>query len=290
MIKLTNLEKIYWPGEKITKGDLIKYYASIAPYILPYLKNRPLVMHRFPEGIKGEAFFQKEAGEHLPSFVKTVSVLHDAKRVNYILAQNAKTLLYVANLGSIELHLFNSTASHIEKPDYLVLDLDPEAISFDAVIDTANAFHELLEELAVPHFCKTSGLTGLHIYIPFHAKYDYDQTRQVAYLLGTIVQHRLPRLTSLERMPKRRQKKVYIDTLQNLKGQTLVSPYSVRAAPHAKVSTPLLWKEVKPGLSPEEFTLKTLPKRLSQKGDLFKGVLNKSINLQQLLKKIDKLI
>lgn len=290
MIKLTNLEKVYWPQGKITKGDLIRYYASVAPFILPYLKNRPLVMHRFPEGVKGEAFFQKESGEYTPGFVKTTSVLHEGKRVNYILVQNAKTLLYVANLGSIEMHPFNSTYRKLEKPDYFVFDLDPEAISFGAVIETAQAVHEILEELSVPHFCKTSGLTGLHIYVPLHAKYDYDQARSLAYLLATIVHHRLPKITSLERNPQKRQRKVYIDTLQNIKGQTLVCAYSVRATPRATVSTPLLWKEVKPGLDPEDFTLKTVPKRLMQKGDLFKGVLDKSINLQLLLKKIDKLI
>lgn len=284
MIKLTHLEKLYWKKERISKGDLLTYYAQVAPYILPYLKNRPLVLHRFPEGIEGEAFFQKEAGPNLPSYVKTAAVVHNAKNVNYILVQNANTLLYAANLSSIEMHIFNSTIKHLEKPDYVVLDLDPEDISFEAVIETALTIHDILEELKVPHLCKTSGMSGLHIYIPLAAKYTYEIGREFAFLIATIAHQKLPQITSLERSPKKRQKKVYIDTLQNLKGQTLVAPYSVRAAPHAPVSTPLLWQEVKPGLDPLAFSMKAILKRLALKGDLFKPALEKGVNLKNLFK------
>ncbi len=289
MIKLSNLDKVFWKKDKITKGDFIEYYAAVSPYILPYLKDRPLVMHRFPDGIDGKHFYQKEAGEKVPRFVKTASIQHEAKRISYIVAQNADTLLYVANLASIELHLFNSTIKHLEKPDYMVLDLDPEAIAFDAVVETANAVHELFEEAKIPHFCKTSGGDGLHIYIPLQGKYPYDQSRQFAEIVAHIIRDRLPHIVSLERLPKKRQKKVYIDCLQNIKGQLMVCPYSVRGRPHAPISTPLLWKEVKRGLDPLDFNLKTVPKRLSQKGDLFKAVLGKGINLQACLKRLEKI-
>lgn len=289
-VQLSNLDKLYWKKDKITKGDMLEYYAAVAPYMLPYLKDRPLVLHRFPEGIEGESFYQKEAGKNLPSFVKTVSIQHTAKKINYILVQNAKTLLYVANLGSFEFHPFSSTVKHLDKPDYMVLDLDPENTPFDNVVDTASAIHEVLEEAKIPSFCKTSGARGLHVFVPLGHKYDYDKCTRFAELLAAIVNARVPRLTSLERMPKKRQKKVYIDFLQNHKGQTIVSAYSVRGRPHATVSTPLLWKEVKHGLDPADFTIRTVPKRLSQKGDLFKPILGKGINLTVSLRNLEKLI
>jgi bifunctional non-homologous end joining protein LigD len=289
MIAFTHLDKLYWPKEKLTKGALLEYYATLAPYILPYLKNRPLVMHRFPEGVQQAAFYQKEAGNNLPGFVKTVDITHESKKVRYILLQNIKTLLYVANLGCIELHPFNSTIKHLDYPDYMVLDLDPESISFSAVIQTAHVLHEILEELKVPHFCKTSGMSGLHLYVPMHAQYRYDQVRQFATLIANLAHQHLPELTSLERNPRKRQKKVYIDTLQNVKGQTLISAYAVRGSPQATVSTPLLWKEIKAGLDPSEFTILTVPKRISQLGDIFKPVLGKELNLPKVLSKIEKL-
>lgn len=284
-MRLSNLDKIYWPKEKITKGDMLKYYAAIAPFILPYLKNRPLALKRFPDGIKGEAFFQKDA-PNAPSFVKTFPIEHKEKTVNYIVVQNAKSLLYVANLGAIELHPFSSTIKNLDKPSYLAIDLDPEAISFDAVIETAQVVHETLEELDIPSFCKTSGATGLHVYIPLGGKYTYEQIRPLALALARLVQAKLPKITSLERSPSKRQRKIYLDTLQNIRGQLMVCPYSLRARPHAPVSTPLSWSEVKPGLKPENFTIGNILERLKKKGDLFAGVLGRGINLSQVLRKI----
>ncbi len=166
--------------------------------------------------------YQRRGGEHLPSFVKTVPLQHTKKQISYILVQNLKTLLYAANLGSIELHVFNASLPHLQKPDYLVLDLDPLEISFNAVIDTAQAIHAILEEIGAPHFCKTSGATGMHVYLPMHAAYDIEQIKQFAYLLATLVHHQLPSITSLERMPQKREKRVYIDYLQNQKMLTMV--------------------------------------------------------------------
>jgi bifunctional non-homologous end joining protein LigD len=202
--------------------------------------------------------------------------------------QNVQTLLYVANLGSIELHLFNAVLSHLEKPDYMVFDLDPEGISFDAVVDTARVLHEILEKIDVPSFCKTTGATGLHIYVPLHGKYTYEQVSQFSHRIAAAVHRKLPSITSLERSPAKRQKKVYIDILQNHPMQTLVCAYSVRGKPHATVSTPLLWKEVKHGLDPTAFTIKTVPHRLSQKGDLFKKILDKGIDLRTSLNRLEK--
>ncbi len=278
-VKLSNVEKIYWPKEKITKGDLLKYYAKMAKVILPYLKDRPLVMHRFPNGIKGEAFYQKDAPD-VPSFVKTALVSHQNRKVHYIIAQNAKTLLYVANLGSIELHQFHSRVKSLDKPDYLVLDLDPTSISFDAVIDVALVIHEILTKLKISHFCKTSGGSGLHILIPTKGKYTYDETRKAARAIAELAHERLPKITSLERSPSKRRRKVYIDTLQNSKGQLIVTPYSARGFAHAPVSTPLSWNELKHGMRPEDYTIHNVPSRVAKKGDLFKGILGKGNRLK----------
>ena len=285
-MELTHLDKLYWPREKISKGDLIHYYESVARYLLPYLKNRPLVMRRFPNGIQGESFYQKDAGAHVPSFVRTKKVHHAERDISYILVQNIQTLLYVANLGSIELHPFHSRAQALEKPDYLIFDLDPEKISFDRVVDAAQAIHELLEEIGISSVCKTSGGTGLHIYVPLGAKYDYKQVKAFAGRVAAIVHARTSSFTSLARKPEQREKRVYLDILQNAKGQTAASVYSVRAKPGAPVSTPLAWKEVKAGLDPSDFTIRTVPGRLLKKGDLFKAVLQKGIDLKTCLKKL----
>ncbi|MDE3045689.1 MAG: non-homologous end-joining DNA ligase [Verrucomicrobiota bacterium] len=284
----THVEKLYWPKEKITKGELLDYYESVSRYILPYLKNRPLVMRRFPEGIEGEAFYQKEAGLHVPPFVKTVKVHHEERDISYIVVQNVKTLLYVANLGSIELHPFHSVTSHLDKPDYMIFDLDPEKIPFRKVVEVAQGLHELLDELGMPNFCKTSGGTGLHIYVPLEGRYSYSQIKPFAHQIALVAHQRMPTLTSLDRKPEKRQKRVYIDTLQNWKGQTAVCVYSVRGKPHAPVSTPLLWSEVKGDLDPTDFTLRTIPRRLAKKGDLFREVLKRGINLAVCEKKWEK--
>jgi bifunctional non-homologous end joining protein LigD len=253
---VSNPSKVLWPNEGITKGDLIHYYEEISEYILPYLKNRPLVMHRFPNGIDKEGFYQKEAGTHLPDFVKTFAVQHEDRKINYIVVDNVETLLYVANLGSIEMHPFNATCKHLLQPDYLVFDLDPEAIDFEEVIKTANTLHDFLDELNVPNYCKTSGSRGLHIYVPVHAKYDYETVRELGRLIASLVNEKLPKITSLERSPKKRQGKVYIDYLQNREMQTVVAPYSVRPKPNATVSTPLEWSEVKKVSTPRNLPLK----------------------------------
>ncbi len=273
-IELSHLDKIYWPEDRLTKGDLLDYYSQVASVMVFYLKDRPLVMHRFPNGIDGKSFYQKDVKD-VPAFVKTATIAHKNRRVCYILAQNAKTLLYVVNLGSIEIHLFSSTIKSLDKPNYLILDLDPESISFDAVVDTALVIHEILLQMKIPHFCKTSGGSGLHVFVPLRCKYEYGEARFFAGVIARLASEKLPKITSMERDPKKRQKKVYIDTLQNAKGQLVAAPYSVRAFPGAPVSTPLSWDEVHHGLDPKHFTLKNVPIRLAQKGDLFKGILGR---------------
>jgi len=288
-MKLTHLDKLYWPEDRITKGDLLKYYSNISKTILLYLKNRPLVMRRFPDGIEGENFVQKEVGDHVPTLVKTTVVAHHDKKTRYMMVQNTQSLLYAANLGSIELHPFNSRFNALDFPDYMALDLDPVSLSFDKVVEVAQGIHEILDEIGIPQYCKTSGARGLHIYIPLHAKYDYQQIKDFGFLLANLVHQKIPQLTSLERSPSKREKKVYIDYLQNREGQTLVAAYSARGRPHATVSTPLVWDEVKVGLDPTQFTIDTIPDRLERKGDLFKPILGKGIDLKKSLNMIQKM-
>ena len=282
----TNLDKIYFPKDGYTKGDLLHYYEEIAPFLLPYLKNRPQTLHRFPNGIHAQGFYQKNIDENFPAWLPRHTVQHKDSEHIYLMIPDKKTLLYAANLGCIEFNPFNSRIQALENPDYMILDLDPEAIPFAAVIETALALHDLLDTYKIPHYCKTSGATGLHIYVPMGAKYTYEQVKLFAQIIVTIAHKKLPKITSLERSPAKRQKKVYLDYLQNNFGQTVASPYSVRPRDHAPVSTPLDWAEVKPGLEPTDFTIKNILQRLKKTGDLFKAVLKKGINLELALKNL----
>jgi bifunctional non-homologous end joining protein LigD len=282
-MRFTNLDKIFWKKKNLTKGDLISYYARVAPYILPYLKNRPLALKRFPDGVDANPFFQKESGPNLPSFIKTASIEHSNKTIRYFILQNPNSLLYVANLAAIELHPMNGRLPHIDRPDYLVLDLDPPEGEFQAAVAAARGLHELLEDCRIPSFCKTSGMKGLHIYIPLNGKYNYREVKDFAYLLARCANLEMPDLTTLERIPARRRGKVYIDIFQNQKLASLICPYSARGSKEATVSTPLLWSEVNDRLDPAAFTIETVPKRLSRKGDVFSAVLGKGIDLERVL-------
>lgn len=286
---LTNLEKVYWPEEGYTKGELIAYYREVASVLLPYLKDRPQSLHRHPNGIAGKSFFQKDVRKQPPpDWVETVVIPPDSgqKPLTYLLCQNEATLLYLANLGCIEINPWNARVGTLEHPDYLILDLDPEDAPFANVIDAAVTIRKLLERAGAPSLCKTSGKRGLHVVVPLGAHYDCDQARQFAELIATLVHQERPETTSLVRSPALRQGKVYLDFLQNRRGQTLVAPYSVRPYPGATVSTPLYWREVKKGLHPSAFTIKTMPRRLNKVGDLWEPVLGRGIDLQSCLERL----
>lgn len=282
-VHLTNLGKIFWPKEKYTKGDLINYYRSVSDFILPHLKDRPESLHRHPNGINGKSFFQKDVRDLPPQWVKTKRIRHEDKTVNYLLVSDEASLVYLANLGCIEINPFNSRIGNLDRPDYAVIDLDPEDIDFSQVVRTAQVVHKILDNMKAPNYCKTSGATGLHIYVPLNGKYNYDQAKKFSQLVATLAYKKIPEITSLERMPKNRQGKVYLDYLQNNKGQTLASVYSVRPKPGATVSTPLEWQEIKKNLDPKKFTIQTVPKRLKQKGDIFKPILGKGVDLRRIL-------
>jgi bifunctional non-homologous end joining protein LigD len=286
---LTHLNKVYWKKEGYTKEDLISYYQEIASLILPYLKNKPLVLHRFPNGIEKEGFYQKNTTS-LPSWIKQVEIMHENKKVNYLIVQNLETLLYVANLGCIEMHPFHSKADQLDFPDYLIFDLDPEDIEFKYVVQTAQGIYRVLNEININSYCKTSGGRGLHIYVPLGGKYTNEQARQFAELIAQVVHGELPDITSLERLPKNRQKKVYIDFLQNGLGKTVAAPYSVRPKPGATISMPLEWDQINIKLDPREFTIKGNLETLKKRKDPFKPVLGKGVNLEKSIKNLSSLI
>jgi bifunctional non-homologous end joining protein LigD len=291
LLNLTHLDKIYWPKDKYTKGDLVEYYTSVAEYMLPYLKDRPESLNRHPNGIEGDNFFQKDVDHQGPEWVQRIPVYSESnkKEINYLLCQDKATLIYMANLGCIEINPWSSRTGALDNPDFLVIDLDPEKISFEAVIQTAKEVKKVFDSIGIDSYCKTSGATGLHIFAPLAAKYDYDQVKEFARVIAILVNKKLPKITSIERMPKKRQGKVYLDFLQNRKGQTLAAPYSVRPKEGATVSTPLKWSEVKKGLNPKKFTIKNTVSRIKKTGDLWKPVLGSGADLEKALSKLEKL-
>ena len=289
-IKLTNRNKIYFPDVKITKGMVIDYYQQMSDYILPYLKGRPESLKRNPGGINDKGFFHKDAGEGAPAYVKSIKIFSESahKEIDYILCNDKGTLAYLNNLGCIEINPWNSTVKNLDKPDYMIIDIDPsEKNNFEQVIETANAFKLILDRGGADSFCKTSGATGLHIYVPMGKKYFYEQVKDFAQFLCMLVNEQLPLFTTMERnLTKRGNKNIYLDYLQNRRGQTIAAAYSLRPHTGATVSTPLLWKEVKSGFLPSAFNISTVPERVKNIGDIFKGVLQKGTDIKKCLTKI----
>ena len=290
-VEITHPDKIYFPKDNVTKKMVAEYYQSIASYILPYLKDRPESLKRNPNGIDDEGFFHKDAGENAPDFIKSFAVYSASskKEIDYIICNDKATLAYLNNLGCIELNPWHSTISFPNKPDYMIIDIDPsEKNNFDQVIETAKAFKKVLDKAGAKSFCKTSGSTGLHIYVPMKKKYDYEEVKNFALLLCTMVNEMIPAFTTLERnLKKRGNKKIYLDYLQNRSGQTISSVYSLRPKNGATVSMPLYWKEVKKGLTPNQFTIFNSAKIISKRADIFKGVLGAATNIENCLKKLN---
>lgn len=285
---ISHPDKIYWPDDGYTKLDLAKFYLEISDFILPYLKDRPNNMNRHPDGINGGSFYHKDYEQKHPDFVQTYGIYSDSSKkvVDYIICNNVETLLFLANLGCIEMNPWVSTIDHIENPDYLIFDVDPNDVPFTETVKVALKIHDLLDKIEMDNYIKTSGKRGLHIYIPLGAKYSYDNSREFSEIVAIWLMNQLPDLISLERSPEKRKGKIYIDYLQNRQGQTTASVYSVRPVIKASVSTPLKWSEVTPKLDPKNYTIKTLPKRLDKVGDLWKPVLGKGIDMQNAIKNL----
>lgn len=286
---MTHPEKIYWPALGLTKKDLVQYYDKIAATMLPYLKDRPESLNRHPDGVDKPGFFQKDINFHTPESVEIFTQFSEAsgRDVHYLVCNNKEALLYMANLGCVEINPWNSRLRTISKPDYLVIDLDPGENTFQQVVTVAKAVHEVLERAGLPSYVKTSGKTGLHIFVPTGARYSYTQIRQFAEILVTLVHQKLPEITSIERSPAKRRTKIYLDFLQNSEGQTLAAPYSLRPTPEATVSTPLRWEEVNGRLDPKKFTIKAIFRRLKKYGDLWQGMLQDAADIAKAIERLE---
>jgi bifunctional non-homologous end joining protein LigD len=281
-VPFSNLDKVFWPEEGFTKGDLLGFYRQASPWLLPYLQDRPVVLTRYPDGVAGKSFFQKDAPSFVPGWVRTERMWseHAQREIDYFVCDDVESLLYVVNLGSIPLHTWSSRVATLARPDWCILDLDPKGAPFEDVVTLARAIHELCGEIGLPSFPKTSGSTGLHVLVPLGRQCSYEQSRSLGELLARVICEDHGEIATTARAVGSRGGRVYVDYLQNGHGRLLVSPFSVRPLPGAPVSTPLLWKEVRPGLDPKAFTIRTLLPRLRRlKQDPLRPVLEASPDL-----------
>jgi bifunctional non-homologous end joining protein LigD len=278
-LQLSNLDKVFWPAEGYTKGDLLGYYEAVWSWIAPYLRDRPVVLTRYPDGIEGKFFYQKNAPEFTPDWVERETI----DGTDYFICNDCRSLLYVVNSGAIPLHVWGARRGSLDRPDWLVLDLDPKEAPFVNVVKIARHIHTLLDDLGAGHFIKTSGQSGLHILLPLGAQLDHDETRRLAEVLARTVCAELPEIATVVRPIAARADKVYVDFGQNGRGRLIAGPLSVRPVAGGLVSAPLRWPQVTARLDPSRWTLKTAPKRLAKEGDPLLGVLGEPIDVESLL-------
>lgn len=290
-VAFTNLSKVFWPEEGYTKADLIEYYRSVSPWILPYLADRPVVLTRYPDGVNGKSFFQKDAPGFVPDWIRTERMWSEQaeREIDYFICDDEDGLLYLANLGTIPLHVWASRTATIDRPDWCVLDLDPKDAPFSDVVSVAQTTHELCEEIGLPNFVKTSGSSGLHVLIPLGGQCRYTEARGLGELLARVIVAELPEITTLTRQVSRRGGKVYIDYLQNGAGRLLVAPFSVRPLPGAPISMPLRWSEVNSKLDIRSYTIKNVAARMKKlKGDPLREVVTMSPDLTGAIERLGK--
>ncbi|MBL8749807.1 MAG: non-homologous end-joining DNA ligase [Planctomycetes bacterium] len=289
--KPTNLGKVYWPAEGYTKGDLLAYYRSVADVLVPHLRDRPVHLNRFPDGIDGKSFYQREAKEGTPEWLRTAPVPSDDGIVPHHVIDDLDALLHVVNLGSIDLHPWLSRVSTPDSPDWAVLDLDPKQAPFADVVRIARAAGRLLRGIGLRPLLKTSGKFGMHVFVPLRPGYTYDHSRMFCEAVARILVRELPDIATVERLPDRRDGKVYLDFLQNRRSQTIVPPYSVRPIRGASVSAPLAWDELeRDDLSPQLFTIRSMPARIGERGDLFRAALEDRQDLMQAIEALEDVL
>ena len=285
-LKFTNLPKLYYPGDGVSKRDVLNYYAAVADLILPYLLDRPLSLKRYPNGIREQFFFQKDTPETYPAWLRTERI----DEINYVFAGDRASLLYLVNLGCIDQNPAMSRAGSLEHPDFILIDLDPQECSYDLIVEAALLVKRILDQIGLVGYPKTTGGDGMHIYIPIEPVYSFEEARTFAELIARLVTHQKPQLFTTPRTVARRQKnRVYFDYLQIGKSKTIAAPYVLRAYEGAPVATPLEWAEVAPGLNPKQFHIHNARERFRQKGDLFRGVLDSPQSLYEALHRLEKL-
>ena len=270
-VSLTSLDRIYWPAERLTKFDLLCYYLKISSFIMPFLKDRPAILQRYPRGIKAPMFFQQDTST-APSYIKTVRLVNqEGREVNYSVYTSLASLLHFVNLGTIEQHPWHSTLQHLDKPDYLMLDLDPKQAPWKNVLEVALVCKEIFDELGLPAFPKTSGSSGIHVYLPLRPKYDYRRVAAIAEGLAAEVARRAPKIATIQRsLAKRQKQQVYVDALQNARGKTIAAAFSARAKDGATASMPLTWKQIEKGVKISDFTIENLPGLIKKQGNAWK--------------------
>ena len=291
-LKFTNLNKIFYPDEGYTKRDVLNYYAGIADLILPHLKDRPLSLKRYPNGIRQEYFFQKNVREAFAPWLRTeyIESEHNHGPIRYVFAEDRASLLYLVNLGCIDHNPWMSRSATLENPDFVLIDLDPQECPFEMIVDAALLVKGVLDEIGLAGYPKTTGGDGLHVYIPIEPVYTYETSRTLAEAIARVVFDQRPELFTTPRaVSKRHKNRVYFDYLQNGKSKTIAAPYVLRAYPGAPVATPLEWGEVRHGLHPSQFHINNVRERFAEKGDLFRGVLEKPQRLEDALPKLERL-
>ncbi|HVS81348.1 MAG TPA: non-homologous end-joining DNA ligase [Pyrinomonadaceae bacterium] len=287
-VRLTNLNKLFWPELKITKRDLLQYYADVSPVLLPHVRDRAMVMKRYPNGAAGEFFFMKRAPAPRPEWIEICRLQHGSKMVDFPMVQDLASLLWVINLGCIDLNQWYARCDDAERPDYLHFDLDPVAgASFERVCDIALILRDALLSLKMPCYAKTTGSRGIHVYVPIVRGPLQKEVWMFARKLARVLQDAHPKLiTTTYNVARRPKGSVLVDYNQNASGRTLASVYSVRPTPQATVSTPVTWKEIERGIRIEDFRLENLHKRIKKLGDLWAPLLaeRKRFPLESYLK------
>ena len=291
-VTVTNRDKVFFPEKDLTKGHLVDYYERIAPWMLPYLRDRPLVLTRFPDGIHGKSFYQRDAPDFVPDWVKRTALWTETEErdIRYFMVEDAASLKYLANMGAIPIHAWHSRIDRLEHPDWCVLDLDPKDAPFADVVAVAKEIRVLLDEIELPGYLKTSGASGLHILVPLARRLTHDQSRTLGELLARVVVTRLPEICTIVRAVRKRESKVYIDYMQNRHGQLIVAPFSARAEPAASVSMPLRWSELNGRLSNARHHIENAVARMKRNEDPMLPVLTDEPDLGAALARLAELV
>ncbi len=291
-VELSHTDKIYFPDKKYTKGDLVNYFKDIADVMVPYLEDRPLVMLRYPDGIKGESFFHKDTPDYFPGWIKTKSIKKDGGgTVNHVICNNAATLVYIANQGCITPHIWLSKTDKLNYPDTLIFDLDPPGDDFSEVIFAAKKLRAILTgDLGITTFIKTTGSKGVHVEIPLQRKEKFDAVREFGQKISKILAERYPDRLTTEVRKNKRKGRVFLDVARNGYAQTAVAPYAVRAKPGAPVAVPIEWDELNKSMSPQKYNIKNIFRRLSQKKDPWKDFRKYAASISESSEKADKML
>jgi len=292
-VEITHADKVFWPAEGYTKSDLIGYYETIAPWMLPYLKDRPVMLTRYPDGIEGKSFFQKDAPGYVPQWIRRVRIYsqESEREISYFILESVEALKYIANMGAIPIHIWSSRAPNLGSPDWLLFDIDPKGSTTIAAVQVAQETATVLRSAGMRPYVKTSGQAGIHVVVGLRPGYTYDQARMFSEAVARVVVARIPDVATVLRTPAARKGKVYIDYLQLGQGKTIAAPFAVRPQPGAPVSAPLKWSELRSDLDPRKFNIKTMPRRMTRLGeDPFLGALTDQQEIEPALPKVESML